>query len=76
MDIKLDNGRKKAAIDKIRLYFQDEHEESIGDLKADMLIEFFLREIAPAVYNQAIEDAHAFMQDKLMDLEGILYVEE
>jgi uncharacterized protein (DUF2164 family) len=35
-----------------------------------------VKELGPPVYNQAIRDAHAFVQDKLLDLEGEFYEPE
>lgn len=76
MEIELDKKRLKVLREKAQIYFRDEHDESIGDLKADLLVEFFIKEIGPHIYNQAINDASAFIQDKLIDLEGALYVPE
>ncbi len=35
-----------------------------------------MKQLGPPVYNQAIRDAHGFIQDKLIDLEGELYEPE
>jgi uncharacterized protein (DUF2164 family) len=76
MEIKLTEDRLKILSEKIQVYFRDEHEEAIGTLKADLILEFFIKELGPKIYNQAIDDAYAFMQDKLIDLEGTLYAPE
>lgn len=76
MEIKLDKERIKVLREKAQIYFRDELDESIGDLKADLIVEFFIKQIGPQIYNQAINDAYAFIQDKLIDLEGALYVPE
>ncbi len=76
MDIKLDDDRIKLLAEKTQAYFRAEHDESIGDLKADMLVDFFVKEIGPQIYNQAISDAYAFIHDKLIDLEATLYIPE
>lgn len=76
MEIKLDKERIKVLREKAQVYFTEELEESIGDLKADLIVEFFIRQIGPQIYNQAISDAYAFIQDKLIDLEGTLYAPE
>ena len=76
MEIKLDKERIKVLREKAQIYFRDELDESIGDLKADLIVEFFIKQIGPHIYNQAISDAYAFIQDKLIDLEGTLYVPE
>ena len=76
MDIELNEARRKVLLENIQLFFQDELEVSIGELKAQFILEFFLKELGPRIYNQAIEDAYAFIQDKLIDLEGTLSVPE
>ena len=47
--------------------------ETLSDFKAGQLLDFFVRELGPPVYNQAIRDAHGFVRDKLEDLEGEFY---
>lgn len=76
MEITLNDERLKLLRDKIRRFFEKELDEPVGDLKADLILEFFVRELGPQIYNQAVEDAHAFIQDKLIDLESTLYAPE
>jgi len=60
----------------IKRYFAEHLDEDIGDLKAGMLLDFCLREIAPTVYNRAIADAQAYFQGRVADLEGVCYEPE
>ncbi len=76
MEISLDNTRKKVIIEELQSYYRAEHDELIGDLKAEMLVEFFISKLGPQIYNQAISDAYSFIQDKLIDLESVLYIPE
>ena len=76
MEIKLSDGRKKEMIQEVQSYFRNEHDEMIGDLKAEMFVEFFIEKLGPKIYNQAIEDANQFIHEKLIDMEGILYIQE
>jgi uncharacterized protein (DUF2164 family) len=76
MRIQLDKERAKIMIGKIQLYIQDEFGESIGELRAGFLLDFFINELVPSIYNQGINDAQAFIQDKLIDLESTLCLEE
>lgn len=76
MEIKLSDTRKKQMIEEVQSYFRNEHDENIGDLKAEMFLEFFVKKLGPKIYNQAIDDANSFMQEKLIDLEGIFYIPE
>lgn len=54
----------------IRRYVTANMEEEIGDLKARLLLDFCLRELGPSIYNQAIADAQAYMQDKVAEMDG------
>jgi uncharacterized protein (DUF2164 family) len=50
--------------------------EPIGDLAAGLLLNFFIEEIGPLIYNQAITDAQTRMQQRVSDLDGELYADE
>jgi len=52
----------------IKAYFEKEQEEQIGDLKASLLLDFFMEELAPMFYNLGVEDSHQFLTEKLDDL--------
>jgi uncharacterized protein (DUF2164 family) len=60
----------------IKKYFAEHMDEEIGDLKAGMLLDYCLKEIAPTVYNRAIADAQAYFQGRVSDLEGVCYEPE
>lgn len=70
MTITLSDDATKHAIASIKRYFDESLEEDIGDLKAALVLEFFLKEIAPTVYNGAIGDAQSFLRDRVADLDG------
>ncbi len=76
MEIKLSVIRKKEIVEAVQANFRNEQDEIIGELKAEMLVDFFIEKLGPKIYNQAIEDASSFIQGKLIDLEGILYIPE
>jgi uncharacterized protein (DUF2164 family) len=60
----------------IKRYVAENLEQDIGDLKADALLDFFVREIGPTVYNQAIADAQQYFQERAIDLEGVFFERE
>ena len=76
MRIQLTDERRERMLRSIQQYFADKLDQEIGDLAASLLLEFFIRELGAPVYNQAIRDAHGFIQDKLTDLEGEFYEPE
>lgn len=60
----------------LKQYYAESFDEELSDFQAEGLLDFFVRELGPPVYNQAIRDAYGFMQDKLSDLEGEFYEPE
>jgi uncharacterized protein (DUF2164 family) len=74
--ITIPDEAKKQAVASIKQYFAENMDESIGDLKAGLLLDYFLQEIGPTVYNAAIADARAFFEERAADLDGICYQAE
>lgn len=76
MTIELSKQARADAIASIRRYFDENLSEPIGELPAGLLLNYFLEEIGPAIYNRAIADAQARVQSRVADLTGELFVEE
>ena len=74
--IELSKESRAAAIQSIQRYFEENMTEPIGELPAGLLLNFLLEEIGPAIYNRAIHDAQAKMQQRVADLDGELYADE
>jgi uncharacterized protein (DUF2164 family) len=70
MAITLAPGTEKRLHASIKRFFSEKLEDEIGDLKARLVLDYCLKEIAPTIYNQAIADAQAWMQGKVADLDG------
>lgn len=67
---KLSRERRAEIITAIRAHFQEHHDDEIGDLKAGLLLDFFLKTLGPPVYNEGIRDAQTYLRDKVEDLDG------
>jgi uncharacterized protein (DUF2164 family) len=76
MRIALSSERRAILIRAIKAHFEEELDEVLTDFRAEGLLDFFVRELGPAVYNQGVRDACAAIQDKLGDLEGEVYEKE
>lgn len=76
MRIQLDAERKAKLVIAVQGYFRESLDLELGALGAELLIEFFVRELGAPVYNQAIRDAHDFLEEKLVDLAGEFYEPE
>ena len=70
MRIKLSADRRAALLRAIKEYFAAEFDEPLSDFRANGLLDFFVRELGPPVYNQGVRDASSYIQQKLADIEG------
>ena len=76
MNLKLPKDTEVRLIESIKQYFEDNMDEQIGDLKASLLLDFFVIELGSCVYNQAILDAQKYMSEKVNDLDSSCYYPE
>jgi len=76
MTITLSEEVRRQAIASLKRYFAEELDQDVGELKAGLLLEYFLEEIAPSVYNGAIADAQTYLRDRVADLEGACAIPE
>jgi len=74
--IELPKATRTQAIASIRKYFEENMSESVGELAAGLLLDFFVEEIGPVIYNRAIVDAQDRLQLRVGDLSGELYADE
>ncbi|WP_171962602.1 DUF2164 domain-containing protein [Bordetella trematum] len=65
MSIELDSPARREAIASIQRYFDEYMETPIGNVAAGALLGFFLQEIGPVVYNQAVQDAQCAVQARI-----------
>ena len=70
MSVELEKHQIEAVIPSIKRYISEEFGEDIGDLKAQLLLNYFLKEIAPYAYNQGVKDAENYFRIKMEDLPG------
>ncbi len=69
MPIELDKDARQQAITSIERYFKENMEEPIGNIAAGALLGFFVEEIGPAIYNQAVADAQERLQARVLELD-------
>jgi uncharacterized protein (DUF2164 family) len=73
MAITLDDDRRKKITKRLKSFFREHFDEELSDFRASQVLDFFLETLGPDVYNQAVQDARRFMQQKLDDLDGEVY---
>jgi len=71
--IKLTRDQKEVLIQGMQDYFEKEGLEAIGNLQAESLLDFFLQEAGPYVYNHAVEDARKIVLERMQAVEDDLY---
>jgi uncharacterized protein (DUF2164 family) len=69
MTIEIPREARKEAITSIERYFRENMEEPIGNIAAGALLGYFLEEIGPLVYNQAVADVQERLQMRVSELD-------
>ncbi|MEZ5739055.1 MAG: DUF2164 domain-containing protein [Burkholderiaceae bacterium] len=69
MTIELPKEVRNEAIASLQRYFDENMEERIGNIAAGGLLGFFLEEIAPVIYNQAVADVQQRLQARVAEID-------
>ena len=69
MAIELPRQARTDAVASIERYFEEQLEQKIGNIAAGALLGFFLEEIAPLVYNQAVADVQERLRQRVEELD-------
>jgi uncharacterized protein (DUF2164 family) len=69
MTIEIQSDARKEAIKSIERYFRENMEEPIGNIAAGALLGFFLEEIGPLVYNQAVTEVQERLQARVSEID-------
>ncbi len=76
MPIELNKDARKEAIASIERYFRENMEAPIGNVAAGALLGFFLEEVGPCIYNQAIADVQERLQARVAELDIEVHEDE
>jgi uncharacterized protein (DUF2164 family) len=69
MTIEIPKDARAEAIASIQRYFEAHMEDRIGNIAAGGLLGFFLEEIGPVIYNQAVTDVQERLQMRISELD-------
>lgn len=69
----LSEEQKKIIMDEIAYFFQSEFEEEIGILKQPQILDLFVEQLAPIVYNKALDDAMRWYKQQQDNMEADYY---
>ncbi len=76
MPIELPKDQRAQAIQSIERYFREHMDEPIGNIAAGALLGFFLEEVGPSIYNQAVADVQERLQARVMELDIEVHEDE
>lgn len=69
MSIELPKDVRDQAVASLQRYVESELDERFGNLAAGSLLSFFLAEIAPVVYNQAVSEVQERIQMRVSEID-------
>jgi uncharacterized protein (DUF2164 family) len=67
--IELPKDSRLEAIASIERYFREAMDEPIGNIAAGALLNFFVEEIGPLIYNQAVLEVQERLQVRVSELD-------
>lgn len=76
MRAKLSEERRADLLKEFQAFYKETYDEEMTAFRAERVLEFFMKELGPTVYNQGIQDARVFMAHKLEDLDAEFYEPE
>ena len=72
--IKLTDEQKRRLGSEIRAFFQDVRGEEIGMIQEREIMDLFCEQLAPIVYNKALDDALRWMKGQMENIEVDYYL--
>lgn len=77
--IKLNDDEKKKMCNEIAAFYLDERDEKIGIIAQQRILDMFMENLAPVIYNKALDEAKSWHRQQMENLESdyyMLYQEE
>jgi uncharacterized protein (DUF2164 family) len=69
MGVEIPKQARADAVASIERYFQEQLDQRIGNIAASALLGFFLEEVGPLVYNQAVADVQERLLQRVEELD-------
>lgn len=67
----LKKEEKKNMLEDIKYFFATELEQTIGDLKAHLILDYILEEFGVKFYNKGISDAESYIITQIEDISSL-----
>ena len=74
--IELPKDVRQQALASVERYFRENMDEPIGNIAAGALLNFFVEEIGPVVYNQAVLDVQERLGQRVAELDIEVHEDE
>jgi uncharacterized protein (DUF2164 family) len=74
--IKFEKEERAAIVGRIQLYFREELDSSIGEIPAELLLNFFSETVGAFYYNQGLADAKVALGKVVDEVEERIYALE
>lgn len=74
--LNLDDDRRSQMVAGLQGFWLTEFDEELSPFRAEQVLDYLLGLVGAQIYNQAVQDARAWMLRKLEDLEGEVYEPE
>lgn len=71
--VTLSDEQRKQLMEQIHDFFDAEFGDDIGIIKQSQILDLFLEQLAPAVYNKALDDAMLWYKRQQDNLEADFY---
>jgi len=76
MPLELSKETVREITPSLRRFLAEELDVEIGEMQANFLLDYILKEISPFAYNKGVKDAEAFLRAHLEDLRNTCFEEE
>lgn len=76
MSIELPKESRAEALASLERYFSENFEERIGNIAAGALLNFFLEEVGPSIYNKAVADVQERLSQRIQELDLEVHEDE
>lgn len=76
MAIELTKQQIADIVPSLQRYFREEMDEELSELRAKLLLDYLLKEIAPFAYNHGVKDAEQYFRARVEDLPATCFEDE
>jgi len=76
MTIEISKEARTQSVASIERYFQENMDEKIGNIAACALLDFFLKEVGPTIYNRAVTDVQERLQTRVLEVDLEVHEDE